>query len=204
MSQADLNALIVANIADLDAAAYHLDNRLQYEVGEALNDVAAKRIGELGWEGLADWNDDAIWAAPKEWLKSEGSPGDEYNCQFSFDSSDSVDGEADYFWLTQLVGKGQAKLGFRWSRNDVSKARWRKAVSQHTDLIADIRALGFVYGEKDGSFFLPVVIEPTQLSAALAEESPEQALGQPLAGAFSVLDRSKVLFDSLLERTILE
>ncbi len=204
MAQPDLNALIVANIVDLDAAAFHLDNRLQHEIGEALDDVSAKRIGELGWEGVTDWNDDAIWAAPKEWRKSDGSPGDEYACQFSFEASSTADGEADYFWLTQLVGMGRATLGFRWARNDISKARWRKAVGQQTDLIGDIRGLGFVYGEKDGSFFLPVVIDPTKLSSALMEESPEQALEQPLADAFSLLVRSKALFDSLLERTALE
>lgn len=204
MSQADLNALIVANIADLDAASYHLDNRLQHEVGDALNEVAAKRISELGWTGVADWNDDAIWAAPKDWMKPEGSSGDDYKCQFSFEYSDAADNDADYFWLTQLVGKGRATLGFRWSRNDVTKARWRKAVGQQADLIGDLRGQGFAYGEKDGSFFLPVVIDPAHLSAALLEESPEQALEQPLAEAFAVLVRSKNLFDTLLERTSLE
>jgi hypothetical protein len=203
MSQAELNALIVANIADLDAAATQLE-RLHVEVGAALDDLVTKLSGERGWDRYADWNDVAIWVAPKDWRKPDSATDDDHKCEFSFDVSDPVQDEADSFWLTQFVGKGHAQLGFRWSRNDVTKAKWRKAVGQHTDLLGSIRSLGFVYGEKDGSFFLPVVIDPTQLSAALAEESPEQALQQPVADAFAILDRSKTLFDSLLKRTIAE
>jgi hypothetical protein len=203
MSQAELNALIVTNIADLDAAARQL-GRLEAEVGDALDELVTRLSRERGWDSYAEWNDDEIWVAPRDWRNPGSSTDEDHKCEFSFDVSDPIQAEADSFWLTQFVGKGYAQLGFRWSRNDITKARWRKAVSQHTDLIADIRGLGFGYGEKDGSFFLPLVIDPTQLSAALAEESPEQALQQPLADAFAVLDRAKSLFDSLLERVSVE
>lgn len=114
MSQAELNALIVANIQDLDGAAYQLDNVLQPEVGEALDELARRFCKDAGWAGEFDYSDSELWVAPSTWVKAQAE-GDAYppqRCGFTHDDDDR--GELDYFWLTQLVGQGRARLGFAW------------------------------------------------------------------------------------------
>lgn len=196
MSQPTLNALIISNLKDLDAAAFHLENTLYVEVGAALDSASERLCGAAGWDCLSDWNDDHIWVAPKDWRTSDGGPGDDYKCKFSLTHESDQLGDLDYFWLTQLVGQGHSRLGFRWSRQDVTKARWKRAVAENTALIEAARKLGFSYAEKDGSFFLPVVIDVNRLAEAMAEESPEQAL-QPFEEAFNKLVQAKPVFDKL-------
>lgn len=203
MSQADLNALIVANLRDLEGAASHVANVLQKEIGSAINDVVKRLKADAGWDGEVDWGDDGIWVAPKTWLKDDVNVGDKYLCQFSFEADDEVKDELDFFWLSQLVGAGQARLGFRWSRNHVTKGRWRKAVGQQTNLIAKLRSLGFTYVEASGSFFLPVTVEAAELTKAVADESPDQAL-QPIRDAFQRLVEASALFDQLIETIVIE
>lgn len=203
MAQAELNALIVTNLQDLEGAASHLQNVLQVEIGAAIDELIKTLQSDVAWNGECDWNDDGLWVAPKTWLKPEAGIGDDYLCHFSFEHDEDAKNEMDSFWLSQLVGVGQAKLGFRWSRNDVAKGRWRKAVGQQSDLIAQLRDLGFAYVETNGSFFLPVRVDISTLSRAVADEAPEQAL-QPLRDAFQRLVDAKPVFDALLAAVVVE
>lgn len=87
MSQAELNALIVANIQDLDGASHHLEYRLQQEVADAIDERLAVLIKEAGWAGDPGWMDEGAWMAPKSWrLPDEGE--DEYAAFFEFDVDD--------------------------------------------------------------------------------------------------------------------
>lgn len=202
MSEPALNALIVSNIKDLDAAAYHLEITLQAEVAAALDAVADRVRGEAGWDGASDWFDDAITIAPKTW-RLEGEAEGGHKAQFELDHDDDALGARDYFWLTKLVGHGHARLGFRWSRSNVTKARWKKALAQKSEFIEEARKRGFTYFEKDGSFFLPVVIDVHQLAAAFAEETPEQALA-PFENAVRALIEAEPFFDRLLAAVVVD
>ena len=198
MSQPDLDALLVANIGDLNAAASHLEHVLQVEVAAAIDDLINNLRSNLRWDGEEDWSGDcSIWVAPKDWLKADAGPGDDYNCQFSFEVDDEKKEASDPFWLAQIVGCGQAQLGFRWSRNNVPPKRWGKLVGQKTDLIAKLRGLGFSYREADGSFFLFVKVGQTELANAMSEESAVQAL-RPIRDAFDRLVDAKPVFDELI------
>ncbi|KQY75350.1 hypothetical protein [Brevundimonas sp. Root1423] len=200
MAQAELNSLIVSNLKDLEAVTRHLEDTLQPLVGEAIDEVVERHLTKTHWEGETAWDDDGSWLAPKAWRKPDGSSGDEFFCQFSLEADSDLEGAKDGYWLSQLLGLGHAKLGFRWVRNDVGKLRWRKAVGANTALIADLRGLGFSYDEKSGSFFLPVIVEPSAMSDALVQETPQLAL-QPLHDALDTLVRSQAKFDELRQAT---
>lgn len=203
MSQVDLSALIVANLRDLEGAASYVANVLQNEIGSAIDDVVKRQKVDAGWDGEVSWEKNGIWVAPQTWRKDDVSVGDKYLCQFWFSAEDDAKDDLDFFWLSQLVGVAQTRLGFRWSRNNVAKGRWRKAVGQETDLIAKLRSLGFCYEEASGTFFLPVTVAVAELTKAVADESPDQAL-QPLRDAFQRLVEAKVLFDQLVEAAVIE
>ena len=202
MSEPALNALIVSNIKDLDAAAQHLSITLQAEVGAALDAVADRARGEAGWDGESDWYDDGITLAPKTWRLEGGADGG-HRAEFWLTHDVDELGDQDHFWLTQLLGKGHARLGFRWSRLNVTKARWKKALAQKSEFIEEARKRGFTYFEKDGSFFLPVIIDADQLAAALAEETPEQALA-PFETALRTLVEAEPFFDRLLAAVVID
>lgn len=202
MTEPALNALIVSNIKDLDAAAYHLENALQPEVGAALDQLANRLRDEASWDGESDWDDDGITLAPKTWRLEDGVDGG-HRAEFWFTHDVDEMGDRDYFWLSQLIGQGHARLGFRWSRVNVTKARWKKALAQKSEFIEEARKRGFAYFEKDGSFFLPVVIDADQLAAALAEETPEQALA-PFENAVRALIEAEPFFDRLLAAVVVD
>jgi hypothetical protein len=197
MAHADLNALIVANLKDLDAVACHLQQTLQPAVGDAMDEILEEHRIKAGWEGHADWDVDGAWLAPKDWRKKAGSAGDEFLCRFSLEADSEAEDDKDGYWLSQLLGLGHAKLGFRWGRKNVSKVRWRTIVGANTSIIGDLRGEGFSYDENNGSFFLPVILNPSEMSEALAQETAQLALG-PLQNALDTLVRAKPKFDELL------
>jgi len=203
MSEPALNALIVSNIRDLDAAAYHLTNSLQPEIARALDEVADPLRTEAGWDGEADWNNDGIWLAPMDWRSPDGDGPEDHMCTFWLTHDFDELEQQDTFWLTELVGEGRAKLGFCWSRENVNKPRWRKELAKNSALIEEARKLGFSYFEKSGQFFLPVTISAAELARAVAEEAPEQAL-KPFEDALRKLIAVKPFFDRLLAAVVVD
>jgi hypothetical protein len=204
MADADLDALIANNLADLDAAVRRVWFTLQPAVAEAMDEIINQSRERANWDGEGDWNESGSWLAPFDWKKLGDISGDAYKCQFgleagSGDTMGELDGE-DAFWLTRLLGIGDGRLGFWWRRNDVGKKAWRKLVGEQSDLITALRAKGFEYQEISGSFCLPVKIDQAALVAALKEETPVEAM-EPLKTALQKLIDAKPDFDALLLST---
>ena len=200
MAQPDLSRLIISNLADLDAAAQHVNNELQLAVAEALDELAKTFLRNKAWAGLADWNDDAIWLAPNDWRKQGDHTGDDFLCQFNLAESRGRGDAKDIFWLTQLLGIGDRILVLRWERNDVARRRWKNMVGQQQTIIGNLRARNFVYEESEGSFYLPVRIDQSELAQAVGNESPELALA-PFMEALEACFEAKSDFDNLLAAT---
>jgi hypothetical protein len=202
MSEPDLDALIVGNLADLDSAVRHIEETLQPALAEEMDKLIEAFRCEIGWDGKTDWKDDGeVWLAPSEWRASTDSDGEEFKCFFVLDFVHGPGQVEDFFWITSLVHAGVASLGFRWLRDGVTKRAWRKAVSQEPDLVSTIRACGFNYDESDGSFILPFFIPHEALAEALREESSERAFG-PLRQALQRLPDAKPAFDALVGATV--
>lgn len=202
MSQAELNALIVANIQDLDAAAHHLDQELQHLIADAIDERLGDLIKEAAWHGEPGWNDETAWTAPKAWHRPDRGE-DEYSAYFEFDVDDRKLGERDAYRLTQLVGKGHARVGFRWAQQPMRNAAWAKIVGESSADIQAVRDYGFQYRERDGTFFLPIVVHPGELASALADEEISRALGS-FAKAFEIMQASVPVFDRLMMKLVAE
>lgn len=200
MSQPELDRLILKNLADLDAAAQHVTNELQSAVARAMDQIVEKFLRDREWAGLADWSEKGIWLASEDWRKQGDHTGDDYQCQFVLDESLGQGEAKDTFWLTQLLSIGDRALGLRWSRNDVKRNQWRNLVGQQQAIIAKLRALGFDYEEREGSFFLPVRVDQSALAQAAGDESLDLAL-TPLSDGLQVCINAKPDFDALLAAT---
>ena len=200
MAQPELDRLIIRNLADLDAAAQYVNNVIQPAIAEALDQILETFLCKGEWSGLANWSDEGIWLASKDWRKQGDHIGDDYQCQFCLEASLGKGDEKDEFWLTQLLGIGDRTLGLRWTRNDVAKRAWRRVVGQQQQIIAKLRARGFDYQEAEGSFFLPVRVDQSALTQAVGDESPELALA-PFSDALQACINAKSDFDALLQAT---
>lgn len=202
MSQAELNALIVANIQDLDGAAHHLDQVLQHSIAEAIDERLEDLIKQAAWHGEPGWNEETAWLAPKAWHRPEQGE-DEYSAYFEFDVDNKKLDARDAYRLTQLVGKAHARVGFRWVQQPMKDALWKKVAGTSTTEIQELRGLGFEYRERDGTFFLPVVVDAEKLASALADEDLPAAL-DAVAKAFDVMQASVRAFDRLLSKLVVE
>lgn len=202
MSQAELNALIVANIQDLDAAAHHLDKVLQHSIADAIDECLGDLIKKAAWHGEPGWNDETAWLAHTAWQRPDQGE-DEYSAYFEFDIDDRKLDERDAYRLTQLVGKAHARVGFRWVQQPMKDAIWKKVAGACTSEIQELRGHGFEYRERDGTFFLPIVVDPVELASALADEDVSRALGA-FAKAVQIMQASAPVFDRLLSKLVVD
>lgn len=206
MGQPDLNRLLVDNLRDVDQAAHYVEEELQREVADVIDNIVSAFLKKEKWHGESKFDSDGIWIAPKDWLQPGEQVGGNYKCQFTVDQSQEQTTDTDKFWLTQLLGLGTRTWGLRWGkiweRNTTSQMRnaWRRSVGQQSNLIAKLRATGFVYEERQGSFFFPILIKQNELAQAMGEESPEMAL-DPFSKALETCLSAKAEFDSLLAAT---
>lgn len=202
MPDPELDALIVKNIGDLDAAARYLGEDLKPRLGAAMDEVFQTFWRKSDWEGSANWDEDETWIAARDWRDPEGSKGNEFKCKVWLWGVAGQGGGEDHFWLTYLLGAGVQSLGLQWNRTNLrNKRAWRRTVSLQRDIVARLRAHGFEYEEALGTFLLPVRIDRDELATALQDESPEQALG-PLEQALRQLLEAKDDFDALLASAI--
>jgi len=206
MADADLDGLIIDNLADLDAAVLRIWFNLEPAISEAMGEVIGEFRRETGWDGDKEinWDDDGCWLAPNDWLAAADGAGKPYKCEFTLDyglgdSGDQEEGQ-DVFWLTRMLGISDGRLGFRWSRNNVKKRPWRRLVGEQSNEVRALRAKGFEYEEDEGSFYLPVKILQAELAAAVKDETPKSAL-EPLRGKLMALLDAKPEFDALLRAT---
>ncbi|HEV2081811.1 MAG TPA: hypothetical protein VGR32_05075 [Brevundimonas sp.] len=202
MSQAELNALIVANIQDLDAAAHHLDQVLQHSIAEAIDERLEDLIKQAAWDGAPGWNDGDAWVAPKAWHRPDHG-ADEYSAYFECDVDDKKLDARDAYQLTQLVGKAHARRGFRWVQQPMGNAAWAKIAGKCLAEIQELRSLGFEYREKDGTFFLPIVVDPDELASALADDDISRALGSVDRG-FETMQTAVRVFNRLLTNLVVD
>jgi hypothetical protein len=198
MAQPELDRLIINNLADLDAAAKHVNDELQPSVSAALDQILETFINQVEWAGAADWSKKLDWLAHNDWRKMGDQIGNDFKCRFVLVEQTAKTAGYDHFWLTMLLGIGCQCAGLRWTRNDVMNLKdWKLALGQQQAAIANLRARGFEYEQAKGSFFLPVRIDQSTLAQAVADESPGLAL-TPFVDALQICIDAKSDFDTLL------
>jgi hypothetical protein len=202
MNQPELARLIISNLGDLDAAAKHIQDDLQPAVDDAIDDILKTFRSVKNWTVerrlKSNQND---WLAPEDWRRKGDQAGNDYYCRFETASIVKQGRSECHFFLTQLLGIGGQKFGLRWTRNGVSRRLWAKAVGQQNEIIAALRSRGFLYEEKDGSFFLEIVISQHELADAFSDGSSELPLG-PLKVGLETCFNAKSDFDALLKATM--
>jgi hypothetical protein len=195
----DLDALIIRNLGDLDAAADHLWRDLEPRIQTVIVDFIEKWAGKREWKGEYDWAQD-IQIGPPDWKTEEGWRGCFVLDAGPDDTWNDEPGE-DCFWLSRLCQKGRGKLGFRWYPGILATpGRWKKFVFEKGSLSG--KEKGFVYEigkkgfacEEKGRFFMEFKIDADKLIAAIQDDDFVTAL-QPMQDALDKLAAAKPEFD---------
>ena len=65
MAQPELDRLVINSLADLDAAAKHVENELQPAINVVLDQVLKDFMTKQEWAGVADQFAKLTWLAPE-------------------------------------------------------------------------------------------------------------------------------------------
>lgn len=203
MSTDDLDALIVQNLRDLDAAAKRLWFDVQPHIAKTINTIASNWAKKNKWIGAYDWweeehGEGELWVAPPQWKLKDDKLAFYLDCGPDDEYGDSENPSEDFFWLTRLCNAGTGLVCIRWysfQGLNAKKPDWKKFVKSY---IAKIKNVGFSYEDKTALFSsAPIIISSDQLAKAIVDDTLEQALG-PLRTALDNLIRAEPVFDDMI------
>ena len=196
----ELDALVIRNLDNLDAAAHRLFHEIEPRVRKVINEITEKWAKANNWSGEFDWWEKELWIAPTNWQTDDGWLG-----RFFLDGGPEEEfkdlPEEDVFWLTRLCQKGRGVLGFRWHHSDglgATNSKWKRFIRNQAACVGAIGKKGFV-PEDSGLFFTEIKVDASKLADAVQEGNFESAL-QPLQAALDKLGATKSQFDTLLKR----
>lgn len=193
--QAEINCLVVANLADLEAAQRQIDDVITPMLEEAVERIFADFIKKRGWTGVFKTLDE-FWLAPPEWADADGDEGD---CVCHFEIDWVPRSEEDYHWLSALTGAGQASVGLYWSSDALRPAALGKLVAANRDAVAKIQSRGFAYdvGNRH-ALYVPVKVDRDRLLAGLREGDVAEA-AEVFADALDTALSAAPLFQPLVD-----
>lgn len=202
MSTKEIDALIIRNLRDLDAAANYTRYKLETKIGGEINKIGNDWIEEHEWNGDCNWDHPGLWVAPANWKAAGAEEGDDkwlakFWLHFGI-GDDGHDGSGkDHFWLTRLCGDGTGMIALRWYQENIcsKKGKWKQFVQPWKDRICKT---GFAYEDGEGLFSIPVRVDAEQLASAIEQDNMSDAL-EPFVKALDKLLAAKPTFDKMLE-----
>ncbi len=164
-------------------------------------DLCVNRMANtIGWDEDADLeNKGESWLSPKSWLVEEKT------YKYWFESHSTAREEYD-FLLALLTGCGteEGEFGFKFILSDkyfggVKKRKIYLAEHLTTERRAALKDLDF-RDLSEGSFFLPVMLEPALVAACWQENGSfphEHEVFSPLRDVLNKLEQSAAIFDAI-------
>lgn len=156
MVTAELDTLILHNLADLDATAQRLE-RIEETVWRAVDSVVERWAKEHGWVGVFDIVGRGLWIVPARWrVASEDEDNPDASFWFELSSRDPPTS----FDLSDLCGIGGSRYGFRFHQKLLGKVQWKELARKH---VPTFHNLGLQLDSK-ASAFIETVIDPKKLA----------------------------------------
>lgn len=199
-SSREAGALAIRNIRIIEQAFDLIDNEISDEIYHRVEKIISENApedwktnlpcieaqgwsGKESWFGLRDWEIEADELEARFWVWAE-SPD-----------------ESDSWHVTQLCGQGAARTGFRWVcdyKLFMKKADWKKfAASRHSEF-PRLSELGFQFEEKEGTWFLPLLVDPDKLAEKYAEEDTESVLTPAIKECLKNIHEAVPIFNTIL------
>lgn len=188
MSFAELDKMILTNLADIEATAMRL-LKIDAKVWTALEAVIEQWALDNGWVGLFDYDKQGLWVAPAEWDEAadERNPGNAFWFTLVAEDPDT------HFALSDLCGLGGSRHGVLLHQVEFGKAEWKTIARKNA---AKFEAAGFRL-DGNAAAFMPVVIDPAKLADDVAAGDFNEAFA-PLNAVLERLADSKAMFWKIL------
>src|SRR4051812_18645087 len=198
-----LDALIVRSIAQVNAVWSRVVYGIGERVLEALDEAAKEWAEAQGWPGKFDSKEEWLWFAPRDWMVSGTQAEEDKNYAYlqlgTFGDEEGTE-NGDQDWLVTLLGAGVGFMGIRISRGSgatIGKSEWRRLLAS-TEVVHAMVALGFVYGPREGSYFLRIPFEATALADAI-EQGDMRTFLAPLKQALEKLPAAVAALGTVMD-----
>lgn len=193
MEIAELDNLILENIADLDAATNRLW-AIEQRVAEAVDDLKTDWAHANGWAACdRDWLTDGFSVGKPEWRPKDSNWHYRFQLDYENGDGDCEDVGVDSFWLTKLCGAGQGKIGFRFFQTQFGRNQWKRYLKDNAGRIGRI---GFTVDDQP-SIFLPLKLDrATQIS--YVKNGNYEACLKPMREALDHIRTNIKLFDDVI------
>ncbi|MDF2603052.1 hypothetical protein [Sphingomonas sp.] len=195
----ELDALIVRNISDVEAAllrAFEIGDEVIEEIGNVLRSM----LGDA-WEVIVDGKDDTpIRFARRGWLGGN-TPVLARSYHISLTGKEGPSGDTDQSWLMTLLGngpKGSSAVFYLWSDKFYTKRRWKKLLDDKADRIKKLLDAGFRQDENQW-LYLPLLIDSEELANGLEVGDLSRAMA-PVSEAISIIQAVVPEIEALIER----
>jgi hypothetical protein len=189
-------SLILENIAMFNEAAILLEQQVQTKIFEEFQNIVQKWMIENDCDGKMEWvGEENLWFSPKKWELTS----DERNFSpaiFWFHYEEK--GTTDSYYIADLCGCGQTRLGFYFEKNDSIKSPvWRSACVP-ADALRELELFGFTkYSTAGGRWFLPITLENGKLASAYENDDYDEVM-EPLRQGLDAIHNALPIFDEII------
>jgi hypothetical protein len=168
----ELDALVIRNIADIEAAMNHAKNEIGPRIWEQVAQVTQETCDAQAWLAFSDVANDDVWFAHQSWLMADQrKPRADF--WIGLDERLSETGEDENSWVATFVASGPngATMAFWLKQQILGAGAWKKLVKANHALVAELRGLGFaVDDDDDRRLYLPVVLDRELLARSFETE----------------------------------
>jgi hypothetical protein len=195
-----LDALIVRNIADIEAAFNRVNNDMETVLARETANIFHEKIGSLGWEGdsVDEFVDGNLWLAPIEWRLAD-TASDEFDLYINFGFHAGIN-DFEGTWLAHFAGINGAGLQLELTSDTMKRKDWQTLLKREVGqkAIAALKAKGFATELKNAvPLTLKVKFDQEELAKAFEEEDFTEAL-EPLSKAIDTIAGLRVVLDDLV------
>lgn len=168
----ELDALVIRNIADIEAAMNHAMNEVSPRIWEQVAQVVQEMCDTEAWFAVSDVANDDVWFAHRSWLiADQRKPKADFF--IGLDERLSESGEQENSWLAAFVANGPngAVMAFWLCQKILAAGAWKKLVKANDALVTELRGLGFsIDDDDDRRLYLPVVLDRELLARSFETE----------------------------------
>ncbi len=186
----ELAALIIRNVVDLEHSLRFLEEVVDPRMTEEVFDLL-ERTGSGDWY-FKDRTDLSEWFCPRNWLlQSTGKPKADLWFQLETPDDDPWDS-----WVASFAGGKSAEttaaLFLKYA--GLGKTKWNELINEDPELIGKLRAAGFIVG--NSQIYYPLPLNREELAKAFLNDDFSTAFTR-VQEAAAALDRVLPALDRL-------
>lgn len=184
---AELDALVIRNIAEIEAAMKHAIEEIGPRIWSNVAEAMTETCDIDGWIAVPDGEDEDVWFAEREWLlPDQRKPKADF--WLGLDERVAGGNEGENSWLATFVASGPngATTAFWIDQRIVGKGAWKKLIKANDVIVASLRDCGFSLDEDDDRrLCLPFVLDRELLATAFESGDFDEVM-RPAASAVAM------------------